>query len=131
MWRWEKIIISILLCLQSYTEVVAAVILCPKLNFLAFNAEDINLFNSVQLSTKYTSIVCRHSLQLRQEIEFGFEKLKAGRIVGIADSYAVIVLADSATFLLAVNRIAALRSDSAVIIGLIISCRGSDGRASA
>ena len=56
---------------------------------------------------------------------------KAGRLVGLADSYAVIVLADSATFLLAVNRIAALRSDSAVITGIIISCRGSDGRASA
>ena len=34
---------------------------------------------------------------------------KAGRLVGFAGSYAVIVLADNATFLLAVNRIAALR----------------------
>ena len=32
---------------------------------------------------------------------------KAGRLVGLADCYAVIVLADNATFLLAVNRIAA------------------------
>ena len=36
-------------------------------------------------------------------------RIKAGRLVGLADSYAVIVLADNATFLLAVNRIAALR----------------------
>ena len=40
---------------------------------------------------------------------------KAGRLVGLADCYAVIVLVDNATFLLAVNRIAPLRSDSAVI----------------
>ena len=33
---------------------------------------------------------------------------KAGRLVGLAYCYAVIVLADNATFLLAVNRIAAL-----------------------
>ena len=32
---------------------------------------------------------------------------KAGRLVGLSGNYAVIVLADSATFLLAVNRIAA------------------------
>ena len=56
---------------------------------------------------------------------------KAGRLVGLAGSYAVIVLADSATFLLAVNRIAAFRSHSAVIHYLIIKCRGSVGRASA
>ena len=35
---------------------------------------------------------------------------KAGRLVGLADCYAAIVLADNATFLLAVNRIAAFRS---------------------
>ena len=40
---------------------------------------------------------------------------KAGRLVGLADCYAAIVLADSATFLLAVNRIAAFRLHSAVI----------------
>ena len=34
---------------------------------------------------------------------------KAGRLVGLADCYAAIVLADNATFLLAVNRIAAFR----------------------
>ena len=57
--------------------------------------------------------------------------LKAGRLVGLADCYAVIVLADNATFLLAVNRIAAFRSHSA-IISIVVSCsRGSDGRASA
>ena len=32
---------------------------------------------------------------------------KAGRLVGLAGCYAAIVLADNATFLLAVNRIAA------------------------
>ena len=56
---------------------------------------------------------------------------KAGRLVGFADCYAVIVLADNATFLLAENRIAAYRSHSAVIYNVIISCRGSIGRASA
>ena len=34
---------------------------------------------------------------------------KAGRLVGLSDCYAVIALADNATFLLAVNRIAAFR----------------------
>ena len=43
---------------------------------------------------------------------------KAGQLVGLADCYAVIVLADNATFLLAVNRIAAFRSDSAIITHL-------------
>ena len=60
---------------------------------------------------------------------------KAGRLVGLDDSYAdiatFIVLADSATFLLAVNRIAAFWSHSAVITYEIISCRGSVGRESA
>ena len=55
----------------------------------------------------------------------------AGRLVGFAGCYAVIVLADNATFLLAVNRIAAFWSNSAVIAMKIISCCGSDGRASA
>ena len=35
--------------------------------------------------------------------------IKAGRLVGLADCYAVTVLADNATFLLAVNRIAPFR----------------------
>ena len=56
--------------------------------------------------------------------------IKAGRLVGLADSYAVIVLADSATISLAVNRIAAFRSHCAVIAYKIIGCRGSVGRAS-
>ena len=38
-----------------------------------------------------------------------FNRSQAGRLVGLADCYAVLVLADNATFLLAVNRIAALR----------------------
>ena len=54
---------------------------------------------------------------------------KAGRFVGLADCYAAIVLADNATFLLAVNRTAALRRHSAIITYVIISCRGSAGRA--
>ena len=41
--------------------------------------------------------------------------IKAGRLVGLANSYAVIVLADNATFLLAVNRIAAFRRHYATI----------------
>ena len=41
--------------------------------------------------------------------------IKAGRLVGIADCYAAIVLADNATFLLAVNRITAFRRHSAII----------------
>ena len=35
--------------------------------------------------------------------------IKAGRLVGLADCYAVIVLADNVTFLLDVNRIATFR----------------------
>ena len=56
---------------------------------------------------------------------------KAGRLVGLADSCAVIVLADSATFLLAVNCMAAFRSHSAVMLCIVISCCGSVGWASA
>ena len=56
---------------------------------------------------------------------------KAGRLVGLAGSYAVIVLADNATILLAVNRIAAFRSHSAIITNIFICCRGIVGRGSA
>ena len=56
---------------------------------------------------------------------------KAGRLVGLADCYAVIVIADNATFLLALNRIAAFRPHSAIISYISISSRGSVGRASA
>ena len=56
---------------------------------------------------------------------------KAGRLVGLADCYAVVVLADSATFLLAVNRIAAFRLHSAIIPMIIIRSRGSVGSTSA
>ena len=56
---------------------------------------------------------------------------KAGRLVGLADCYAVTVLADNATFLLAVNRITAFRSHSANVPIVIISSRGSVGRAPA
>ena len=56
---------------------------------------------------------------------------KAGRLVGLADCYSVIVLADNATFLLAVNRIAAFRLHSAIITNVISSSRGSAGRSSA
>ena len=52
-------------------------------------------------------------------------------LAGLADCYAVIVLADIATFLLAANRIAAFRSDSAIMLKKISSSRGSVGRASA
>ena len=65
-----------------------------------------------------------HSLKL-------WVRTKAGRPVGLADCYAVIVLADNATFLLAVNRKAAFRSHSAIITYVIRSSRGSAGRASA
>ena len=61
----------------------------------------------------------------------GYHNCKAGRLVGFADCYAVIVLADNATFLLAVNRIAASRSDSAIITHKTTRSRGSVGRASA
>mgnify|MGYP001795434040 CR=1 FL=1 len=46
---------------------------------------------------------------------------KAGRLVSLADCYAVIVLADNATFLLAVNRIAASRWHSAIITSALLS----------
>ena len=39
---------------------------------------------------------------------------KAGWLVGLADCYAAIVLADKATFLLAANRIAAYRQHFAI-----------------
>ena len=59
------------------------------------------------------------------------EKSKAGRLVGLAECYAVMVLADNAKFLLAVNRIAAFRSHSAItyITNEDICSRGSVGRA--
>ena len=41
---------------------------------------------------------------------------KAGWLVGLADCYAVIVLDDDATFLLAANRIAAFRSYTAIML---------------
>ena len=56
---------------------------------------------------------------------------KAGRLAGLADCYAAIVLVDNATFLLAVNRIASFWWHSAIIANMIISSRGSVGRASA
>ena len=56
---------------------------------------------------------------------------KAGRLVGLADCYAVIALADNATFLLAVSRIAAIWSHSAIMHKITISSYGSAGRASA
>ena len=59
------------------------------------------------------------------------ELSKAELLVGLANCYAAIVLADNATFLLSVNRIAALRPHSAIIPNVIISSRGSVGRASA
>ena len=58
-------------------------------------------------------------------------EFKAGRLVGFADCYAVIVLADNAKFLLAVNRIAAFWSYSEVIDINVISSCGAVGRASA
>ena len=56
--------------------------------------------------------------------------LKAGRLVSLAGCYAAIVIADNATFLLSVNCIASLRPHSAIIPNVIISSRGSAGRAS-
>ena len=56
---------------------------------------------------------------------------KAGRLVGFADCYAVIVLADNATFLFALNRMAAFPSDFAIIAHNTTRGRGSVGRASA
>ena len=58
-------------------------------------------------------------------------KIKAGRLVVLADCYAATVLADNATFLLAVNRIAAFWSHFAIILYIIMSSCGSVGRASA
>ena len=56
---------------------------------------------------------------------------KARRLVGLAYCYAVIVLADNATFLLAVSRIAAFRLHSAIISCVTTRSSGSVGRASA
>ena len=41
------------------------------------------------------------------EVQYLDVFVKAGRLVGLADCFAVIVLADNATFLLAENRIPA------------------------
>ena len=57
--------------------------------------------------------------------------LKAGWFVGLADCYVAIVLADNATFLLAVIRIAAFRLDSAIIANVNNRSCGLVGRASA
>ena len=58
-------------------------------------------------------------------------RFMAGRLVGLADCYAAIVLADNATFLLPVNRIAAFRSHLAFMFNAVFSSCGSAGRASA
>ena len=58
-------------------------------------------------------------------------KCKAGRLVGLAGCYAVIALADNATFLLAVNRIAAFRQHSAIMHPFTMTSRGAVGRVSA
>ena len=41
-----------------------------------------------------------------------FVNAKAGRFVGLADSYAALVVTDNATFLLAANRMVAFRQNS-------------------
>ena len=84
------------------------------------------VFHSSNRGSKYFWIPDKINLSMNT-----WYNIKAGRLVGFADCYAVIVLADNATFLLAVNRIAAFRSHSAIIAIVIISCRGSVGRASA
>ena len=59
---------------------------------------------------------------------------KAGRFVGLADCYAAIVLADNATFSLAVNRMVTFLPQSSNrwhYVKLISCCRGSSGTASA
>ena len=56
---------------------------------------------------------------------------KAGWLVGLAGCCAARVLADNATFQLAVNRITAHRRHSAIITNNISSSRGLAGRASA
>ena len=86
------------------------------------------LSNNFQLRTWVYKNLNHKTLASQAE---GSIETKAGRLVGLADCYAIIALADNATFLLAVNRIAAFRSHSAIITNMIISCRGSNGRASA
>ena len=56
---------------------------------------------------------------------------KAGRFVGLADCYGALPLTDNATILLAVNRMAAFRQNSANLPLGITSHRGSTGRTSA
>ena len=50
-------------------------------------------------------------------------------VVRLGGCYEAIVLADNATFVLAVNRIAAFRVHSAIIPNVITRSRGSVGRA--
>ena len=64
-------------------------------------------------TSRHDQIVC--AFKYCENAEF-----KAGRLVGLVDSYAVIVLADNATFLLAVNRISAFRQHSAIMLKLIM-----------
>ena len=73
---------------------------------------------------------CISWLKVAKSESSSTDKHKAGWLVGLADRYAAIVLADSATFLLAVNRIAAFHSHSAITPNEINSSHGSVGRTS-
>ena len=65
------------------------------------------------------------------KIVFELAKItKAGPFVGLADCCAALVVADNATFLLAVNRMAAFRQNSANQLYRITYHRGATGRVS-
>ena len=76
---------------------------------------------------EFACVLCMKS---RLSVTNRRKTLKAGRLVSLAGCYAAIVIADNATFLLSVNRIAAFQPHSAIIPNVIISSRGSVGRAS-
>ena len=61
--------------------------------------------NVLQYHTKIDSVIFSNSIPSRET--------KAGRFVGKASCYAVVVLADNATITLAVNRMVAFRTQSA------------------
>ena len=61
--------------------------------------------NVLQYHTKFDSVIFSNSIPSRET--------KAGRFVGKASCYAVVVLADNATITLAVNRMVAFRTQSA------------------
>ena len=65
-------------------------------------------YSCISMNNAILNLILQMQLDLQYHHDMSHIS-KAGRLVGKADCFAVIALADNATFLLAVNRIAALR----------------------